>query len=108
MRWRITLEVGHHQPDRTVVLERETGEPVTIGRAGCDVVIAIGAMARHHGSLEVQPDGQVVVVDSGNGSGCWIRGQRSRRATVAPGDEIYMGQACIRLAAAPEPLAQQS
>jgi len=104
VRWRLRLEVGHRQPDRSLVLECETGVPVTAGRSGCDVVVPIGAMARHHGSFEILEDGQVWVVDSGSGSGCVIRGRRERRQVLAPGDSVYMGQACIRLVAAPEPI----
>lgn len=104
MRWRLRLEIGHRRPDRSLVLECETCVPVTAGRAGCDVVVPIGAMASHHGSLEVLEDGQVVVVDSRRGSGCVIHGRREHRQILPPGDTVFMGQACIRLVAAPEPL----
>lgn len=102
--WRVSLEVCSPEPPRTVVLERRTGEPITIGRARCDVTVPIGALARHHATVSVLDGGQVALEASGSGGGCWLAGKRVKRAVLAPGAKVYLGQACVRLVAAPEPL----
>jgi len=83
--------------DRVISLH----EGVTrIGRSlTADVELEDMTVSRRH-ALIVQGDGQTVLLDDGSRNGTWLNGARVARAPLNDGDEIMLGAARLRYAAA--------
>src|SRR5690606_19362982 len=63
---------------------------------GCDVVIDEPTVSRRHVELSLVPEG-VAVRDLNSRNGTFFLGQRIERAVLAPGSEISVGSARVRL-----------
>jgi serine/threonine-protein kinase PknK len=71
--------------------------PVRIGRASDNEVrLSDVRVSRHHCAFEPGEDGGWIV-DLGSSNGLVVNGRRTRRAFLAPGDELVLGAATIRL-----------
>jgi pSer/pThr/pTyr-binding forkhead associated (FHA) protein len=82
-------------------------EGLTLGReAGCDVVIAAGAVSRRHARIEAADSGYVVIDLSTNG--VLVNGARvADRLPLGRGDTIRIGQEEYRFYADAEPAAKR-
>lgn len=65
---------------------------ITIGRAGCDIVLENPQVSRFHAQLDRAADGIVSLRDAGSTNGTFVNGQRlSGSVTLRPGDIIQIG-----------------
>ncbi|HVV84284.1 MAG TPA: ATP-binding cassette domain-containing protein [Kofleriaceae bacterium] len=67
------------------------GPPLTIGRAGTDLVLDQPMVARRHAELRWH-DGRHHLRDTGSGQGTWVNGVRlAGERALAPGDVVQIG-----------------
>lgn len=65
---------------------------ITVGRNdGCDLVLNHPTVSGNHAKLTRQADGSTLVEDQGSTNGTFVNGQRVKRATARPGDQITVG-----------------
>lgn len=70
---------------------------VLVGRDGvCDVHLRDASVSRHHAEIVREGD-DWVVADLGSGNGVSIDGVRTTRATLAPGQELRLGNVRLRV-----------
>ncbi|MCA9580401.1 MAG: FHA domain-containing protein, partial [Myxococcales bacterium] len=73
---------------------------VVVGRSSdCDVVLTHPSVSFRHARLSWSGD-QVVVEDLGSANGVYVLGARIRRASVRPGDEVFLGDCALPWSAA--------
>ena len=79
---------------------------IVLGRAATsDIVLADARVSRSHARIEYSDDGYVLI-DAGSGNGTLVNGAPVKRAHLAPGDLIRLGDSTLRYevaAATPEP-----
>ena len=69
-----------------------TTERAVIGRSReCEIQLADPNVSRQHAELRREGDGYVIV-DLGSTNGIEVNGRRVKRATLAAGDRIGLGQ----------------
>lgn len=65
---------------------------ITIGRAGCDVVLENPQVSRFHAQIDRDPNGGALLRDAGSTNGTFVNGQRlSGPHALKPGDVIQIG-----------------
>ena len=86
--------------DRVPLLALDwSAEPqeLLVGRgSGCDVVLSDPTVSRRHARLILR-DGRWVLQDLGSTNGSHLNGRRVGRCQLRPGDELYLGQARLRV-----------
>ncbi|MBL8607835.1 MAG: FHA domain-containing protein, partial [Myxococcales bacterium] len=92
-------------PHRLVVLiGDEAGRPfplekphMTVGR-GEDVDVRLNhtSVSRHHCAIDALDGGQFEVLDSGSANGIRVNGQEVKKALLAPGDTIELGDLILK------------
>ncbi|MEZ4298385.1 MAG: sigma 54-interacting transcriptional regulator [Polyangiaceae bacterium] len=67
--------------------------------------VADPSLSRSHARFTLSADGRVLVEDLGSTNGVWLRGARIPLATLAPGDEVVLGNvlACLRAVGPADP-----
>ena len=74
-------------PGRELRLDRD----LTVGREGCDVVLADPAVSRRHAALRLAPTG-AAVEDLGSSNGTYVNGERvAGLRELRPGDVVRIG-----------------
>lgn len=101
---------------RLVLLHPERGEDsvfdlnatrVTLGRATTnDIDLLDPKVSRFHARLEANAGGWALV-DLGSTNGSRVNGTQVNQLDLRPGDEIQLGDSCLRFEAAPTPLPEQ-
>src|SRR5687768_14273899 len=88
---RVLLVVYHREGAEAAPLL--PGHPVTVGREPpAEIAIADANLSRRHARFTLTAEGDAVLVDDlGSTNGTWVHGQRVAHATVAPGDEVWLG-----------------
>ncbi len=80
------------------------GQSLSIGRVeGNEVVVADQSMSRRHASLELLPDGRVIVRDNGSSNGVVVDGKRVPEAELQPGQRFALGTTTFELVAEQPP-----
>lgn len=70
--------------------------PWTIGRGpDCRLVIDADTVSRAHAELRRVAVGRLEIRDLGSTNGTWVNGWRVGRATIAPGDDVRLGDVRI-------------
>ncbi|HSM72429.1 MAG TPA: FHA domain-containing serine/threonine-protein kinase [Anaerolineales bacterium] len=70
---------------------------ITVGRGESnDVVIDDERVSRSHARLEINPQGEVKVIDTGSTNGVMVNGVKVKETAIRPGDVIEMGGSQIR------------
>lgn len=70
---------------------------LTIGRADeCGIVVPNVRVSRFHAKI-VAERGGLAIEDTGSTNGTFVNGERVARRTLAPGDEIGVGDALLRI-----------
>jgi ABC-type multidrug transport system ATPase subunit/pSer/pThr/pTyr-binding forkhead associated (FHA) protein len=65
---------------------------ITIGRAGCDVVLDNPQVSRFHAQIDRAPGGGAILRDAGSSNGTFVNGQRlAAPHTLRQGDVIQIG-----------------
>ncbi len=65
---------------------------ITIGRAGCDVLLENPQVSRFHAQIDRAAGGAAILRDAGSSNGTFVNGQRlSGLHTLRPGDVIQIG-----------------
>lgn len=65
---------------------------ITIGRAGCDIVLENPQVSRFHAQIDRTGDGGALLRDAGSTNGTFVNGQRlSAPHALKPGDVIQIG-----------------
>jgi hypothetical protein len=86
-RWRIHIVVA--DPAVSVALERDSGEPITVGRsARCDVCIPVDNISLRQLVLRVNDEGHVLAENLG-GQGTFYEREKFKRARIEPGRAMY-------------------
>lgn len=81
---------------------------IRIGRVrSAQVVIDDDAVGRMHATIEVSPDGAVVLHDLGSTTGTYVNGRRVARALLQRGDQVRIGPAQFVFTELPGPLHKQ-
>ncbi len=86
----LTATVAGDTPDRFPL---DPNDPeITIGRVGCDIVLANPQVSRFHAQIDRNADGSMALRDMGSTNGTFVNGQRiSQPVTLKPGDIIQIG-----------------
>ncbi|MEP7121385.1 MAG: sigma 54-interacting transcriptional regulator [Byssovorax sp.] len=91
-RCRLTLVVHHRDGTESAALE--PGAPVVVGRSAPSTILVPSAkLSRVHARFTAEIAGAILVEDLGSTNGIWIGGARVERASIAPGDEVVLGDA---------------
>jgi pSer/pThr/pTyr-binding forkhead associated (FHA) protein len=79
-------------------MEYDVSKPeITVGRGeNNDVVIDDERVSRSHARLEINPHGEVKVIDMGSTNGVMVNGVKVKETVIRPGDVIEMGGSQIR------------
>jgi serine/threonine-protein kinase len=79
-------------------MEYDVSKPeITVGRGeNNDVVIDDERVSRSHARLEINPHGEVKVIDMGSTNGVMVNGVKVKETVIRPGDVIEMGGSTIR------------
>ena len=89
---RLSLVVHHREGSESAALD--PGVPVVVGRsAPSTILVPSTRLSRVHARFTVEQDGAILVEDLGSTNGIWIGGARVQRASIAPGDEVILGDA---------------
>ena len=73
-------------------VQRELDPGATIGREGCDVVLADPEVSRRHAALRMTGDGPAVE-DLGSSNGTWVNGERIEgQRPIEEGDTVRFGR----------------
>jgi DNA-binding NtrC family response regulator len=64
-----------------------------------DVHLPVAGVSRHHGALEVLPDGGAVLTDAGSHNGTYVGGRQIRRVALLGGETISFGSLAVSLEA---------
>jgi ABC-type multidrug transport system ATPase subunit len=79
------------QPAQSYRLDPSDAQ-ITIGRAGCDVVLDNPQVSRFHAQIDRAPGGAAVLRDAGSTNGTFVNGQRlAAPHTLRQGDVIQIG-----------------
>jgi serine/threonine-protein kinase len=79
-------------------MEYDVSKPeITVGRGeNNDVVIDDERVSRSHARLEINPHGEVKVIDMGSTNGVMVNGVKVKETVIKPGDVVQMGGSTIR------------
>jgi transcriptional regulator with GAF, ATPase, and Fis domain len=108
-RCRFTLVVHHREGSESAALE--PGVPVVVGRsAPSTILVPSTRLSRVHARFTAEPAGTILVEDLGSTNGIFIGGAHVVRASIAPGDEVLLGDALasVQLTAPEKPAVSAS